>query len=105
MKTLPALGPLALRGALGGVVSGFFFGPVMLATRIDSVGEAAVLRWLSGGGNALDPNLLRQGTWPRPVDLAQPASDILKHLQISVADYSTILPQTAANQDKRRNGQ
>jgi drug/metabolite transporter (DMT)-like permease len=44
MATPPALGPLALRGVLGAVVAVFSFGSIMLATRIDSVGEAAVLR-------------------------------------------------------------
>lgn len=40
----PALGPLALRGVGGGLVAFFSFGSVMLATRLDKVGEAAVLR-------------------------------------------------------------
>ena len=40
----PALGPLALRGVVGGLVAFFSFGSVMLATRLDKVGEAAVLR-------------------------------------------------------------
>ncbi len=40
----PALGPLALRGVSGGVIAFFSFGSVMLATRLDKVGEAAVLR-------------------------------------------------------------
>ncbi len=40
----PTLGPLALRGAVGGVVAFFSFGSIMMATRLDSVGEAAVLR-------------------------------------------------------------
>ena len=44
MSNPPALGPLMLRGVIGGVVAFFSFGAVMLATRLDKVGEAAVLR-------------------------------------------------------------
>ncbi len=44
MAERPALGPLMVRGAIGGVVAFFSFGAVMLATRLDKVGEAAVLR-------------------------------------------------------------
>lgn len=40
----PALGPLGLRGIIGGLVAFFSFGSVMMATRLGSVGEAAVLR-------------------------------------------------------------
>jgi drug/metabolite transporter (DMT)-like permease len=40
----PALPPLALRGLAGGVIAFFSFGSIMLATRLDQVGEAAVLR-------------------------------------------------------------
>ena len=40
----PALGPLALRGLSGGLIAFFSFGAIMLATRLDKVGEAAVLR-------------------------------------------------------------
>ncbi|MFY0692009.1 MAG: EamA family transporter [Paracoccaceae bacterium] len=40
----PAPGPLLARGVLGAVVAWISFGGVMLATRLDSVGEAAVLR-------------------------------------------------------------
>ncbi len=40
----PALGPLALRGVFGGFVAFASFGSIMLATRLDQVGEAAVLR-------------------------------------------------------------
>ncbi len=36
--------PLLRRGVLGAVVAFFSFGAIMLATRLDSVGEAAVLR-------------------------------------------------------------
>lgn len=44
MADRPAPGPLMLRGIIGGVVAFFSFGAVMLATRLDKVGEAAVLR-------------------------------------------------------------
>jgi drug/metabolite transporter (DMT)-like permease len=40
----PKILPLAIRGAAGGVVAFFSFGSIMLATRLDKVGEAAVLR-------------------------------------------------------------
>ena len=40
----PAPGPLFLRGFIGGLVAFGSFGSVMLATRLDQVGEAAVLR-------------------------------------------------------------
>ena len=44
MPDAPALGPLALRGFAGGAVALMSFGSIMLATRLDKVGEAAVLR-------------------------------------------------------------
>lgn len=44
MTNRPSPGPLMLRGVIGGVVAVFSFGSVMLATRLDKVGEAAVLR-------------------------------------------------------------
>ena len=44
MPEPPALGPLMLRGVIGGVTAFFSFGAIMLATRLDKVGEAAVLR-------------------------------------------------------------
>ncbi len=44
MSEKPAFGPLAVRGITGGLVGFFSFGSVMLATRLDKVGEAAVLR-------------------------------------------------------------
>jgi drug/metabolite transporter (DMT)-like permease len=40
----PLLGPLFRRGLVGGLVAYLSFGSVMLATRIDKVGQAAVLR-------------------------------------------------------------
>ena len=40
----PGLGPLLARGVTGGLVAYVSFGSIMLATRIDKVGQAAVLR-------------------------------------------------------------
>ena len=40
----PAPGPLIARGVTGGLVAFASFGSIMLATRLDDVGEAAVLR-------------------------------------------------------------
>ena len=40
----PALPPLLARGVTGGLVAYVSFGSIMLATRIDKVGQAAVLR-------------------------------------------------------------
>lgn len=44
MAQPPTLAPLALRGAFGGLVAFASFGSIMLATRLDKVGEAAILR-------------------------------------------------------------
>jgi drug/metabolite transporter (DMT)-like permease len=44
MAHKPTLGPLAVRGVIGGLVAFFSFGSIMVATRLDQVGEAAVLR-------------------------------------------------------------
>ncbi|SMR81534.1 EamA-like transporter family protein [Aliiroseovarius halocynthiae] len=44
MAARPALSPLMGRGILGAFVAFASFGSIMLATRLDSVGEAAVLR-------------------------------------------------------------
>ncbi len=44
MPDRPALGPLMARGVAGGFVAFFSFGSIMMATRLDKVGEAAVLR-------------------------------------------------------------
>ena len=44
MPDRPAPGPLAARGLTGGLVAFASFGSIMLATRLDDVGEAAVLR-------------------------------------------------------------
>ena len=40
----PELGPLMMRGLIGGIIAPLSFGSIMLATRLDKVGEAAVLR-------------------------------------------------------------
>ncbi len=44
MEVKPDFGPLAFRGVIGGLVAFGSFGTIMLATRLDKVGEAAVLR-------------------------------------------------------------
>ncbi|MGZ2257008.1 EamA family transporter [Roseobacter sp. A03A-229] len=44
MSNPPTLGPLMIRGVIGGLVAPLSFGAIMLATRLDKVGEAAVLR-------------------------------------------------------------
>ncbi len=44
MAEKPYLAPLMTRGVIGAVVAMFSFGSIMLATRLDKVGEAAVLR-------------------------------------------------------------
>ena len=44
MVERPTLPPLMLRGVIGGLVAFASFGSVMMATRLDKVGEAAVLR-------------------------------------------------------------
>lgn len=47
LENPPELGPLMTRGVAGGVVAFFSFGAIMIATRLDKVGEAAVLREMS----------------------------------------------------------
>jgi|TARA_B110000914_G_scaffold177994_1_gene159674 drug/metabolite transporter (DMT)-like permease len=44
MTNIPTLGPLYLRGLCGGIIAILSFGAIMMATRLDKVGEAAVLR-------------------------------------------------------------
>ena len=44
MLNPPQAIPLFVRGVVGGIVAFFSFGSIMLATRLDKVGEAAVLR-------------------------------------------------------------
>ncbi|MEM6482622.1 MAG: EamA family transporter [Pseudomonadota bacterium] len=65
-----ALRPLVIRGALGAVVAYFSFGAVMLATRLDQVGEAAVLRETSTVFAALIGWIvLRETVGPRRIAL------------------------------------
>lgn len=44
MAVKPPLGDLAMRGVFGAIIAMMSFGSIMLATRLDSVGEAAALR-------------------------------------------------------------
>ena len=44
MSDPPEIAPLMLRGVIGAFVGIASFGAIMLATRLDKVGEAAVLR-------------------------------------------------------------
>ncbi|WP_299613851.1 EamA family transporter [uncultured Tateyamaria sp.] len=44
MENPPAIPPLMLRGVIGGIIAFLSFGSIMMATRLDKVGEAAVLR-------------------------------------------------------------
>ncbi|MDP5359377.1 MAG: DMT family transporter, partial [Paracoccaceae bacterium] len=44
MSVPPILGPLVWRGLIGALVAWISFGGVLMATRLDKVGEAAVLR-------------------------------------------------------------
>ncbi len=44
MENPPEVKPLMVRGFIGGLIAFLSFGGVMLATRLDKVGEAAVLR-------------------------------------------------------------
>jgi drug/metabolite transporter (DMT)-like permease len=64
------IAPLARRGVTGAVVAFFSFGAIMLATRLDSVGEAAVLRETSTVFAALIGWLiLGESTGPRRLAL------------------------------------
>ncbi|MCH2095161.1 MAG: DMT family transporter [Rhodobacteraceae bacterium] len=66
----PAAGPLLLRGYVGGIVAFLSFGSIMLATRLDKVGEAAVLRETSTIFAALIGWLvLRETVGPRRIAL------------------------------------
>ena len=70
MEAPPALGPLARRGVIGGIVAFGSFGSILLATRIGGVGEAAVLRETSTVFAALIGWLvLREPVGPRRVGL------------------------------------
>ncbi|MGB5863651.1 MAG: EamA family transporter [Sulfitobacter sp.] len=44
MGNPPEVGPLMQRGMFGGIVAFLSFGSIMMATRLDKVGEAAILR-------------------------------------------------------------
>ncbi len=70
MPDRPAAGPLMLRGYIGGLVAFLSFGSIMLATRLDKVGEAAVLRETSTVFAALIGWLvLRETVGPRRIAL------------------------------------
>ncbi|MCR9125073.1 MAG: EamA family transporter [Rhodobacteraceae bacterium] len=70
MAQPPRLGPLMLRGVIGAVFAIFSFGSIMLATRLDSVGEAAVLRETSAVFAALIGWLvLKETVGPRRIAL------------------------------------
>ncbi|MDU8911316.1 EamA family transporter [Aestuariicoccus sp. MJ-SS9] len=70
MAAPPSVGPLLARGVIGGVVAFFSFGSIMLATRLDKVGEAAVLRETSTVSAALIGWLvLRETVGPRRIAL------------------------------------
>lgn len=66
----PDLGPLMVRGVAGGIIAFLSFGSVMMATRLDKVGEAAVLRETSTVFAALIGWLvLKETVGPRRVAL------------------------------------
>ncbi|MAY87953.1 MAG: multidrug transporter [Pseudooceanicola sp.] len=70
MTDRPAPAPLMMRGFIGGIVAFFSFGAVMMATRLDKVGEAAVLRETSTVFAALIGWLvLRETVGPRRIAL------------------------------------
>jgi drug/metabolite transporter (DMT)-like permease len=70
MTDPPAPGPLMLRGIVGGLVAFLSFGAIMLATRLDKVGEAAVLRETSTVFAALIGWLfLKESVGPRRIFL------------------------------------
>lgn len=70
MTYRPDLGPLMVRGFIGGCLAFASFGSVMLATRVDKVGEAAVLRETSTVFAALIGWLvLKETVGPRRVAL------------------------------------
>ncbi len=70
MSERPPLMPLLARGFLGAIFAFFSFGSIMLATRLDKVGEAAVLRETSTVFAALIGWLvLRETVGPRRIAL------------------------------------
>ena len=70
MSHTPPLSPLMVRGAAGSLIAFISFGAVILATRLDNVGEAAVLRETSTVFAALIGWLvLRETVGPRRIAL------------------------------------
>ncbi|MBB3993011.1 drug/metabolite transporter (DMT)-like permease [Sulfitobacter undariae] len=70
MENPPELGPLMQRGVFGGFVALLSFGSIMMATRLDNVGEAAILRETSTVFAALIGWLvLKETVGPRRVAL------------------------------------
>jgi drug/metabolite transporter (DMT)-like permease len=70
MSDAPAPAPLMFRGFVGGLVAYMSFGSIMLATRLDKVGEAAVLRETSTVFAAIIGWLvLRETVGPRRIAL------------------------------------
>ncbi len=70
MQHRPAPGPLIVKGVIGAFIAYMSFGSIMLATRLDSVGEAAVLRETSTVFAALIGWLvLKESTGPQRVAL------------------------------------
>lgn len=70
MSVRPDIAPLVRRGVTGALVAFFSFGSIMLATRLDKVGEAAVLRETSTVFAALIGWLvLKEGIGPRRLAL------------------------------------
>ena len=70
MAHRPPVAPLMRRGVVGALVAFASFGSVMLATRLDKVGEAAVLRETSTVFAALIGWLaLRETVGPRRIAL------------------------------------
>jgi drug/metabolite transporter (DMT)-like permease len=70
MEDRPAPWPLMRRGMIGAVVAIFSFGSVMMATRLDKVGEAAILRETSTVFAALIGWLvLKEAVGPRRLGL------------------------------------
>jgi len=70
MENPPAVAPLMRRGVFGGIVAFLSFGSIMLATRLDKVGEAAILRETSTVFAALIGWLvLKETVGPRRVAL------------------------------------
>jgi drug/metabolite transporter (DMT)-like permease len=66
----PPLAPLMLRGLAGGIVALVSFGSIILATRLDKVGEAAILRETSAVFAALIGWIfLRETVGPRRIAL------------------------------------